>query len=93
MFLGSFEFTGDPDTLVPAYDKLVAAYPDAVDLHACVVGDHGIVVLDACPSREAFDGFTASAEFLTAVADAGLPQPVVTALGEVHRARLRQAVG
>jgi hypothetical protein len=93
MFLGSYRFAGDPAALLPAYDKLVAAYPDAVDLHACVIADDGITVYDACPSREVFEGFTAGPEFAAAVADAGLPRPVVTGLGDVHRARLREAVG
>ena len=94
MFMGSYEFDGEPAALVPAYEKLLAGYPpDGLDLHVCVVGTHGITVYDACPSREVFTAFSASAEFAAALAGAGLPAPRVTPIGEVHVARLREAVG
>jgi hypothetical protein len=88
MFIGSYEFSGDPEVLLAAYDRLMAAMPpDAIDLHVCVAGDDGITVLDACPSQEVFVAFSGSAEFAAAVQQAGLPTPVVTPLGDVHRAR------
>ena len=93
MFLGSYRFEGDPAELVPAYERLMAGFPpDACLLHVCTVDDGGITVLDACPSREVFAGFSTGAEFRSAIADAGLPQPTVTQFGDVHRAELRAGV-
>jgi hypothetical protein len=94
MFLGSYDFDGDPAGLLPAYERLLAQYPpDGLDLHVCVIREGGITVYDACPSRADFDGFLASGEFHAAVAAAGLPVPRVSGLGEVHRARIRQPAG
>ncbi len=93
MFLGSYHFDGGRDELVPAYERLVAGCPpDALDVHVCVVGDGGLTVFDACPSRELFDSFSRAAEFAAAVAAAGLPAPRVVPVGEVHTALIRQAV-
>lgn len=90
MFLGSYRFEGDPTQLVPAYGRLMAEFPpEALLLHVCVVDDGGITVLDACPSQAVFTDFSAGAEFRDAIANAGLPEPVVTPLGDVHRAELR----
>ena len=86
MFLGAYRFDGDPAALLPAYDVLVAGFPqDGFELHACVVTARGITVYDACPSREVFDEFSRGGEFAAAVAAAGLPAPVVEPLGEIHR--------
>jgi hypothetical protein len=91
MFLGSYAFEGDPAKLLPAYERMLAQLPEAdIGLHVCVVREHGLLVLDSCPSRAVFDAFTASAGFAAAVADAGLPHPRVVHLGEVHHAQLRQ---
>ena len=51
--------------------------------NVCVLEADGISVFDACPSTEAFAEFSQSAEFRTALADAGLPQPRLEPLGEV----------
>jgi hypothetical protein len=94
MFIGSYDIDGDPKALLAAYDRLVAGIPpEAVDLHMCVTHAHGITVYDACPSQSDFQAFSASAEFAAALAGAGLPAPRVTELGEVYRARIREAVG
>lgn len=94
MFLSTYDFDGDPAELLPAYDRFMAASypPGALLLHVCVVRDDGITVLDACPSRQVFEDFAASAEFADAVTRAGLPHPRVTPRGEVHSACLREAV-
>jgi hypothetical protein len=87
MFLGSYHFDGDADALIPAYERLVASLPsDNFELHVCVRTDAGLTVFDTCPSREVFDGFTASADFAGAVAAAGLPSPRIEALGPVVQA-------
>lgn len=93
MFLGAYHFTGHPAALVPAYDRLMTSMPpDAIVLNVCVVSDAGITVYDACPSRAVFEDFSRSGDFLGAVAEAGLPSPRVELLGDVHAARLREAV-
>lgn len=93
MFLGAYHFAGDPTELVAAHDRLTAQFPPgALDLHVCVARDDSIVVFDACPSREVFDDFSRSADFLGAVAAAGLPTPRVEPLGDVHSAELKAPV-
>jgi hypothetical protein len=94
VFLGGYRFAGDPSVLAAAYDRLLATYPvDQILLHVCVVGDDGIVVYDACPSREVFDAFSQSPEFAATVKAAGLPAPTVVPLGHVRRAVLRDGIG
>jgi hypothetical protein len=85
MFLGAYEFTGPVSELLEAYDRLVASFPPgALQLHLCISRDDGITVLDACPTREMFDSFSVSPEFRGAVEGAGLPEPTVRPLGDVH---------
>ena len=94
MFIGSYDFGGDSAALLAAYDRFVAEYPpDAIDLHVCVTKPDGITVYDACPSQSVFRSFSQSAEFAAAIARAGLPAPVVAEVGDVYRARIREAVG
>ncbi|GAA1983271.1 hypothetical protein GCM10009838_51200 [Catenulispora subtropica] len=90
MFLGAYHFDGDPAALLPAYDKLLAAYAGDVDLHVCVVRGDGITVFDACPSAEQFRAFSGGADFAAALAGAGLPAPRTEEVGDVHVARLRE---
>jgi len=93
MFLGEYHFDGDPEALIPAYERLVASMPPGtIHVHMCVRHDAGLTVFDACPSREVFDEFSASADFGGAVAAAGLPAPRVVPLGELHRAMVSEPV-
>jgi hypothetical protein len=95
MFLGSYRFDGDPSELLAGYDRLMAsmeAHGAALMLHACVADDTGITVYDTCPSRDVFHGFSTSADFAGALEAAGLPSPVVSQLGDVHRAQLFEKV-
>jgi hypothetical protein len=85
MFLSAYHFDGDPTVLATAHDRLVASYPPgALEWHVCAVGDHGIVVIDACPSRADFEAFSRSAEFHAALAAVALPTPRIVPLGEIH---------
>jgi hypothetical protein len=65
---------------------------EAISLHVCVVEDDGIVVFDACPTREVFMEFSRGPTFAAAVAAAGLPTPSVQPLGMIHAARLGDTV-
>jgi hypothetical protein len=93
MFLGCYDFDGDPGELLAAYDRMMEKFPpEALLLHVCVEREGGISVYDACPSREVFSAFAAGPDFNEAVAAAGLPAARVTLLGDVHRAGLRERV-
>ena len=93
MFLSAYHFHGDPVALAAAHDRLYQRFPpESLDLHVCVLVDGGITVFDACPSREIFAAFSQSAEFRQALAEAGLPQPRLEPLGEVHDVRVRDRV-
>ena len=88
MFLGRYDFDGDPSELVPAYDRMMDHVPgDEVPFHVCVTRTDGLTIYDCCPSQEVFEEFSTSAEFLDSVRAAGLPTPRVTRVGEVHVAR------
>jgi hypothetical protein len=94
MYLAAYHFDGDPDELLAAYARMQQHMPpETLDLHVCVVGVADITIFDACPSLEVHEQFVRSPEFRGALAGAGLPAPRIEALGEVHTAFLRQAVG
>ena len=89
MYLGAYEFEGDPDALLVAYERLVAGFaPGALTFHVCIRHDEGITVLDACPTHTVFSGFSTSSEFLGAVERSGLPTPRVHGLGEIHATQI-----
>ena len=93
MFLGAYHFTGDPDELLAGYRRLRAGFPPgSLDLHVCARTTDGIVVLDACPSEDVFQSFSTGPEFAAARRAAGLPEPVVEPVGEVHAAELKEPV-
>jgi hypothetical protein len=88
MFLGRYDFEGDPDTLVKAYDRMMAVMPaEAISFHICIRREGGISLYDTCPSAEVFAAFSTSPQTRGAMSDAGLPEPVVTPLGEAHAMR------
>ena len=87
MYLGTYDFDGDPEDLVARYDQLVGMFPEGVVmLNVCVRRADGITVIDTCPSEADFRGFSTSAEFAGALEAVGLPTPRVQAQGEVHAA-------
>jgi hypothetical protein len=88
MFLGRYDFDGDPDTLLEAYDRMMASMPaEAIGFQICIRRDGGITIYDTCPSAEVFAEFSSSPQTREAMSGAGLPEPVVTPLGEAHAAR------
>lgn len=89
MFLSAYHFDGDPAVLAAAHDRLLSAVPpEQLLVHVCVTTGRGITVFDACPSRDVFEAFHVSPEFRAAVTMAGLPQPRVEPVGEVHAIRV-----
>jgi hypothetical protein len=71
-------FRGDPEDLLARYDAMVADIPPAgMRLHLCLRAEDGIVVVDTCPTREAFDDFFHGGAFRSLLARHGLPEPVI----------------
>jgi len=93
MYLGAAYFDGDPGELLPAYQRMLEKFGlEALDVHLCIIRDGGLTVFDACPSKEIYEEFTRSETFLGAIAEAGLPVPRVSGLGDVQVAHVRQTV-
>jgi len=87
MFLGVYDYEGDPEELLGAYDRFLAAVGlDGISFHICIRRDGGISVYDTCPSAEVFEAFSTDPDMLAEMTMAGLPAPSVTPLGPAHRA-------
>jgi hypothetical protein len=85
MFLGIYRFEGKGEELGAAYDRLIATIPhEGLHLHICARGDQGLVIYDACPTREVFESFASSEQMRGAMASAGLPEPEIDLVGDVH---------
>ena len=88
MHLGTYRFDGDPDDLLVRYDRMLAGFPvDELLVHVCVRRADGITIIDTCPTREDFRGFSTSQEFQGMLDAVGLPAPVIESVGDVHFAR------
>jgi hypothetical protein len=69
-------FSGDPDELQASYDSMLAAIgSENLDVHLCLRAPDGLVVVDACPSEEAFRDFHQGVAFRELRARYGLPDP------------------
>lgn len=69
-------FRGDPDQLLRSYDAMVAEVPRAnFKLHLCLRAPDGIILVDTCPTKEAFDGFVADPSVRALRERHGLPEP------------------
>ena len=76
MHVSIWKFSGDPDELTRGYDALAAETPtDEWTVNLCLRAPDGIVIVDACPTREAFEAFSTSEEFRAARRRHGLPDP------------------
>ena len=85
MHASIWRFTGDPDELLAGYDSLLAEVPlESMRLHLCLRAPDGIVIVDTCPSREAFEGFVP--RFAELRERHGLPEPERLDDFPVHRA-------
>ena len=75
MHASIWTFEGDPDGLLERYEAMLSDVPTgAMRLHLCLRADDGIVVIDTCPSREAFEAFAAG-PFPELRRRHGLPDP------------------
>jgi hypothetical protein len=87
MHASIWKFAGEPDDLTRRYDAMIAEIPAAnMRLHLCLTTQDGIVLVDTCPSREAFEQFAASPAFRALRAKHGLPHPDTLEHFPVHAA-------
>lgn len=76
MHASIWRFRGVPDELLGRYDAMVADIPaENMRLHLCLRAEDGIVLVDTCPSREAFERFATGDVFRALRARHGLPDP------------------
>jgi hypothetical protein len=76
MHASIWKFSGDPDDLIARYEAMLAEMGASnMQLQLCLRAADGMVLVDTCPSREVFEAFAASPEFVAARARHGLPDP------------------
>jgi hypothetical protein len=76
MHVSIWRFQGDPDELLRGYERILSEIPlHVMALHACLRAPDGLVVIDGCPTKAAFDSF-ANGRFLALRRRHGLPGPV-----------------
>ena len=87
MHASIWKFDGDPDDLLARYDAMIAEIPRAnMTLHLCLRAPNGIVMVDTCPTREAFEAFAHSEGFRALRQRHGLPEPSELTDHPVHQA-------
>lgn len=85
MHVSIWRFTGEPEELLRGYDAMVAEVPrESMRLHLCLRASDGIVIVDTCPSREAFEAFS-EGPFRALRERHGLPEPDRLEDFPVHR--------
>lgn len=85
MFMGVYHFDGDPAQLLERHKRMVGLLPPgALKIHVCLSTEGGISVYDTCPDRATFDRFSRGHSFAELVAEVGLPEPRIEALGDVE---------
>jgi hypothetical protein len=88
-----WKFRGDPDDLLAAYDAVMGEIPASnMRLHLCLRTPDGMIMVDTCPSREAFDAFAEGDFFRALRAKHGLPDPEQVEDFPVHTAYIEGAV-
>lgn len=88
MHASIWTFRGDPDDLLTRYDAMTADIgPENLLIHLCLRTPDGIVVVDACPTREDWEAFIASPQTAALLARHGLPAPEISA-HPVHAAHV-----
>ena len=87
MHASIWKFTGNPDSLLASYDAMRAEIPtENIRLHLCLRAPDGIVMVDTCPSREAFEQFAGGDAFRALRERHGLPIPAKLDDYPVHAA-------
>jgi hypothetical protein len=86
MHASIWRFSGDPDDLLGRYDALIADIaPENMRLHLCLRAPDGIVLIDTCPSKEAFESFAHGDAFRVLLERHGLGEPDQLEDFPVHR--------
>jgi hypothetical protein len=76
MHASIWKLDGDPDALARRYDALLAEFPPGrIDLQLCLRAPDGLVIVDTCPSEEAFRAFFSSPDFGAMLERHELPRP------------------
>ena len=78
MHASIWKFRGDPDELLRSYEAMTAEIPAAnMKLHLCLRAPDGIVVVDTCPTEEAYDAFISNPAVRALRERHGLPEPEI----------------
>lgn len=84
MHASIWRFAGDPDDLLRRYDAMLTDIPIAsMRLHLCLRTPDGMVVVDTCPNREAYNAFVTGAGPELRRRH-GLPDPIALEHHPVH---------
>jgi hypothetical protein len=87
MHASIWRFAGDPDELLRRYDAMLEEIPRArMRLHICLRAADGIVLVDTCPTKGAFESFARGDDFHAVRERHGLPEPTTLEDFPVHRA-------
>jgi hypothetical protein len=87
MHASLLRFSGDPDRLLSAYESVLGEIPgESLVLHLCLRAPDGILVVDTCPSRDAFERFFGGGTFARLRERHGLPEPAALDDYPVHAA-------
>jgi hypothetical protein len=71
-----WKFSGDPAALLRSYDAMLAEIGAGnLRLHICLRADDGIVLIDTCPSKQAYEAFAHGDAFRALRERHGLPEP------------------
>lgn len=71
-------FRGDPAELCARYDAVVRDLgADQLLVHLCLEAPDGMLIVDTCPTREAFERFRSDPEFARMLARHGMPAPEI----------------
>jgi hypothetical protein len=71
-----WKFSGDPDDLLARYDAMMSEIGAGnMRLHICLRAGNGIVMIDTCPSKAAFEAFAHGDAFRELRERHGLPAP------------------
>ena len=82
-----WKFSGDPDVLLARYDAMLAELGAGnLRLHLCLRADDGILMLDAAPSKAAFEALADGDAFRELRERHGLPAPAAVDDYAVHLA-------
>jgi hypothetical protein len=78
MHASLWSFRGDPDELLVRFDGVLAEVPVAsMTAMLALRTPDGLLVVDTCPTREAFEGFRDGEWFAEILQKHGLPRPLM----------------